>query len=184
MKAIFAIALYTNVIGDQNKLPWGHIKEDMKFFKKTTLNTTLIMGRKTYESLPKHLPDRKIAVLTSDTSIQYPDCVMLHTLDEVLEFAKQEEDAGQKVFVTGGKQIYNLLLPYCDEIYVTHITTKDGSIITGDTAMDIEVLYNIYANPYKILDRFVSDNGYRGTFAKYTRCKNCDDNNELKEKCL
>lgn len=112
-----------SIIGVDNRLPW-HLPADLKHFKEITLNHIVLMGRKTYESIGKPLPKRTNIVLTRDTNFKAPGCIIIHSVLEALQFAEKktnETHKSQEVFVIGGTEIYHLLLPYCDRIYLTLI---------------------------------------------------------------
>ena len=95
-----------------------HIPEDMKYFKKMTIGHPVIMGRKTFESLPnkKPLKDRINIVLTKDENFYADDICICKNIEEVLDLSSIKE-----AFVIGGEQIYNLFLPYCEKAFVTKI---------------------------------------------------------------
>jgi len=118
------------VIGVDNGLPWN-IPEDMKFFRQMTQKKILIMGRKTFESLPGHLPGRfHIVISRSEISAEEPDLKFVSSLDEALKLAqKMIPPWNEEVMVIGGAEIYKLALPKTDRIYLTEIE-KDYS---GDT---------------------------------------------------
>jgi len=110
------------VIGDDQDIPW-YIREDMQFFKKRTSGKIVIMGRKTYESIPeKHRPfkGRTTYVLTRDTSytIDHEDVKIFHDFDKALMVAKLTA-GDDEIMIAGGAQIYNLAIPYTDRIYAT-----------------------------------------------------------------
>lgn len=115
---IVAIAK-NNVIGLDNDLPW-HYPQDLKYFKQMTLNKTVLMGSKTFTSivnrLSKPLPKRDNIVVTRNKSFAYPGVKVVHDLISFLEEPHEEE-----IFVIGGKEIYELSLPYADRLYITHI---------------------------------------------------------------
>jgi dihydrofolate reductase len=106
-------------IGKDNKMPW-HISADLKHFKAITMGHPIVMGRKTYESLPvKPLPGRKNIVLSrKQTNGDNNEIQWLHSLDEFLQLAQNKED---EFFVIGGGEIYKALLPYADKLYITRI---------------------------------------------------------------
>ena len=118
-KAIAAMA-QNRVIGSQNTIPW-HFPEDFKWFKKNTLGATLVMGRKTYESIGKPLPKRTTVVLSRTAQAgDFPDGVhLVRTLDEV-------EGIGQTgpIWLDGGSEVYALGMPRCGELFLT-IIQKD-----------------------------------------------------------
>ncbi len=113
-----------NQIGINNKLPW-HISEDLKYFKCTTSGKTILMGRKTFESIGKPLPNRKNIVLTRDMNFKPDGVTVIHSLEEALEICKNEEN----IFIIGGGEIYSLFLPYADYLYITLV----DKVIYGDT---------------------------------------------------
>lgn len=102
-------------LGKNNDLIW-HFKEDMKFFKDTTMGHTVVMGRKTFESLPKALPGRKNIVISSNSEYQAQGATVVTSVDEALRIADNEE-----IFVIGGGKIYSEFLPYADNLYLTEI---------------------------------------------------------------
>lgn len=124
MKAIVAMA-ENRVIGYEGKIPW-YLPEDLKFFKETTLGHAIVMGRKTYDSIGKPLPGRQNIIL-SRTMTKHPGSegiTIVRSPEELLRLPKSAD-----FFVIGGAEIYKLLLPYCDEIYVTHVHCA----VVGDT---------------------------------------------------
>ena len=105
-------------LGKNNNLIW-HFKEDMKFFKDTTMGHTVVMGRKTFESLPKALPGRKNIVISSNSEYQAQGATVVTSVDEALQIADNEE-----IFVIGGGKIYAEFLPYADKLYLTEINAE------------------------------------------------------------
>src|ERR1051325_5949025 len=113
-RCIAAMSL-NRVIGAGNKIPW-HLPEDFKWFKKLTTGHILIMGRKTFESIGKPLPNRTTFVLTR--SSQPIDGVQVITsLDEIK--SRLPENDARELFICGGAQIYEQTLPLCSELYLT-----------------------------------------------------------------
>lgn len=116
LSIIVAIA-DNDAIGKQQQL-LCHLPKDLKHFKEITSGHTVIMGRKTYESLPNGaLPNRKNIVLSSSKELSYPKCVMVHSLEEALGECKGEEE----VFVIGGAAVYKAALEQADKLYITRI---------------------------------------------------------------
>ncbi len=117
-----------SVIGKGGEVPWK-LRRDMKHFTDTTTGKIVVMGRKTYDSLPKKfkpLPDRKNMILTRDEDFIAPTgCTILRYVEEILELSREEE-----IFVIGGAQVYRQLLPYANKLIVTDIDTE---IEGGDT---------------------------------------------------
>lgn len=105
-------------LGKNNNLIW-HFKEDMKFFKDTTMGHTVVMGRKTFESLPKALPGRKNIVISSNAEYQAQGATVVTSVEEALQIADNEE-----IFVLGGGKIYAEFLPYADKLYLTEIDAE------------------------------------------------------------
>lgn len=106
-------------IGQDNKLLMS-IPDDMKFFRSMTLDSVVIMGRKTLESFPGQAPlkKRENIVITRDNDYQKDGAIIVHSTDEAV---KEAEKYGKPIFVIGGGSIYKQLLPLCDTIYVTKI---------------------------------------------------------------
>jgi len=113
------------VIGNAGTIPW-HLPEDFKFFKATTMGHAILMGRKTYESIGKPLPGRENIVL-SRTMPETPGITIIRSLDELKE--PEFTQGGRDLFVIGGEEIYRLLLPKVQELYVTKVLRT----IEGDT---------------------------------------------------
>ncbi len=129
------VALSKNrVIGSHGTLPW-HIPEDLKFFRDKTKNHIMIMGRKTFESLPNVLPSRfHIVISRNPTKTDHPDVVHVTSIDAALEAAKQclkspIKSWGNEVFIIGGGEIFRQTLSQIDKIYLTQIDQE----IDGDT---------------------------------------------------
>src|SRR5687767_115462 len=103
------------VIGQGNKIPW-HLPEDFKWFKKMTTGQIIVMGRKTFESIGKPLPNRTTIVL-SRTNFQYPGVQTISDLNEIERVIPDVSD--RQIFVCGGAQIYEQTLPLCSDLYLT-----------------------------------------------------------------
>ena len=110
-----------NELGKNNDLLW-HIPEDLKFFKKITINKTVIMGKNTFDSLPNLLPNRKHIVLAQCKSI-FPKEVIVYK--EFNKFLEDYKDSNEEMFVIGGGMIYKLFIDYVDKIYLTEIENED-----------------------------------------------------------
>lgn len=125
MEIIIIAAMASNkVIGKNNDIPW-HIPEELKQFKEKTLGSTVIMGRKTFESIGFPLPERKNIILTKKSSYTQPNCITTHSVEEALALCNLEK----KVFILGGADIFQQTLPITDTIY---LTVLDRSV-EGDT---------------------------------------------------
>ena len=111
-----------NGIGLNGKMPWGHIREDMEFFRGLTTGSTVIMGRVTFESLGnKPLPKRKNIVISSEANVayyfKYNNLFYESSLENALLRLLNEE----QIFIIGGESIYKKAIDYADRIYLTHI---------------------------------------------------------------
>lgn len=108
-----------NAIGKDNSLLW-HISEDLKRFKEITSGHKMIMGRKTFESLPGILPNRHHIILTRDNNfnVDSDKVSIIHNIDEVI---KNYKNSSEEVFIIGGGEIYNLFMPYADKLYLTKV---------------------------------------------------------------
>ncbi|MFQ3229323.1 dihydrofolate reductase [Reinekea sp.] len=109
-----------NVIGRDNKLPW-HLPNDLKYFKQITTGKPVIMGRKTYDSIGRPLPNRTNIVITRDTRFNAEGVKVVNSLDDAIELAEATclVNAQEEVIVMGGAEIYKLCLPRADRLYVT-----------------------------------------------------------------
>lgn len=125
----FIVARADNgVIGKDNGLIW-HMPHDLKFFKETTSGHYVLMGRKSYESVGKPLPNRLNIIITRNTDYSVEGAMVVHSLQEALELAEKQQQ--QEVFILGGGEIYRQALEkkLVDRIYLTEI--KDT--FEGDT---------------------------------------------------
>lgn len=118
MLSLIVAKAKNNVIGKDNKLIW-HLPEDLKRFKKLTTGHTIIMGRKTFESLGRVLPNRHHVVLSSNKSYSIDD-ENVEVIHDISEIDKYVNDYNEN-FVIGGASIYKMLLPYCTKMYITEI---------------------------------------------------------------
>ena len=118
MLSIIVAKAKNNIIGKDNKMIW-HLPEDLKHFKELTTGHAIIMGRKTFESLGKVLPDRKHIVFTQNPDFKVNDnnVEIVHSLLQIQDLIEGEEEA----FIIGGAMIYNFLMPHVKKMYVTEI---------------------------------------------------------------
>ena len=115
MVSIIVAVAQNGTIGDKNSLLW-HISEDMRFFKRTTSGHPVIMGRKTYDSLGRPLPNRTNVVI-SRTAEHIEGCTIARSLEEAIALFPAEEE----IFIIGGAQIYALALEIADRLYITRV---------------------------------------------------------------
>jgi dihydrofolate reductase len=122
-KAIAAMSL-NRVIGVGNKLPW-HLPEDFKWFKQMTTGHVIVMGRKTFESIGRPLPNRTTLVLTR-SPVPIPGVRKISALSEI--DTADPALAGREVFICGGAQVYQQGLPLCSDLYLTLV----NRVVEGD----------------------------------------------------
>lgn len=118
MLSIIVAKAKNNIIGKDNKLLWK-LPADLQRFKELTTGHIIIMGRKTFESLGRVLPNRKHIVFTQNPDFKVNDenVQVVHSMLEIQEYIESEEEC----FVIGGAMIYNLLMPYVNKMYITQI---------------------------------------------------------------
>jgi dihydrofolate reductase len=123
-KAIAAMSL-NRVIGSGNKIPW-HLPDDFRWFKKMTTGHIIVMGRKTFQSIGKPLPNRTTIVLTRS-----PEPVPgVQTISDLSQLDGADPVfAGREIFICGGAQLYQLALPLCSDLYLTLVKRN----VEGDT---------------------------------------------------
>ncbi len=112
---IAAVAL-NNGLGKDNKMIW-HLPDDFKRFKRLTTGHYIIMGRKTFESLPGILPNRTHVIVTRQKDYQPEGAIVAHSIEEAIRLVPQGEDG----FVIGGGEIYRLAMPYADKLEITRV---------------------------------------------------------------
>ena len=117
---MIAAAAENNALGKNNDLLW-HLPDDFKRFKKLTTGHKIIMGRKTFESFPKPLPNRVHIIITRDQNytVNFSDCIIVHSLEAALEEVKNED-----CFVIGGGEIYKQSEAFCTKIELTRVHTS------------------------------------------------------------
>ena len=115
-----------NVIGIDNKLPW-HLPADLKWFREKTMGRHVIMGRKSFESLPGPLKGREIITITKNQKYVHNGCIVKHSVAEALLYAKNE--GATEAMILGGGIIYELTQELWDKLYITDVDVE----IDGDT---------------------------------------------------
>ena len=119
MKKSVIVAIGNNrEIGLDNKLLW-HLPEDLKMFKKHTMNCPIIMGRKTFESIGRPLPGRENVIITRNKNLQIEGCTVVHSLSEAFSICADKE--ANEAFVIGGGEIYKEALSVCDRLYLSQV---------------------------------------------------------------
>ena len=124
MFSIIAAVGKNRELGKKGELIF-HLKEDMRFFKETTMGHKVVMGRRTWESLPFKLPGRTNIVVTSQ-DFGGPD----ETIHDVSDFINRNKDTEEEIFVIGGGKIYAEFLPYASKIYLTEVLAEDSEADT------------------------------------------------------
>ena len=120
-------------IGKNNQLLW-HISEDLKRFKKITEGHQVIMGKKTYESLPfRPLKNRTNIVITDDPSETFDGCITVYSIEEALQHCNEKEES----FIIGGGSVYRQFLPYANKLYLTMVD-KDFEADTFFPKLDLK----------------------------------------------
>ena len=123
--SLIAAMASNRIIGNKGDIPWK-IPGEQKMFKEITLGHTVIMGRKTYETLAKPLPGRANIVVTRQTAYQAPGCLIAHDLAGAIQACAPDEN---EAFICGGGKLYHETLPMAQRIYLTVIP----KVIPGDT---------------------------------------------------
>lgn len=120
---LIVAAAENNAIGKDNQMPW-HLPNDFKYFKKSTLGHSVVMGRKTFESIGRPLPDRRNIILTRDQNYINPDIDVANSIDEVLTYCRDERE----IFIIGGANIYRQTLALAHRVLLTRVHT----VVDGD----------------------------------------------------
>lgn len=167
MISIIAAVSDNNVIGKDNNIIW-HLPDDFKYFKEKTNGHHIIMGRKTFESIGKPLPNRTSIVITHqenygpESTLREPLSIA-HSLEEALQLVHPYET---EVFIIGGSEIYKQALDIADTLYITNVHESfDGDVYFP------EVDYNLWNNIFKKIHEIDENHKQRFTFNIYTRKK-------------
>ena len=132
IKSIIVAIAENNVIGKDNDLIW-HISEDLKRFKRITTGNCIIMGRKTFESIGKPLPNRTSIIITRNKNYKQEGCIIVNSLEEAYLTCKDQKE----VFIIGGGEIYNEAYKSANKLYLTKVHEN----FEGDTFFP-EIQYN------------------------------------------
>ena len=135
---IIAAVSINNIIGNKNKLIWK-LSNDLKRFKNLTTNHSVIMGRKTFESLPNPLPDRDNIVITRDTNYSKPNIQVCSSIEDAINLTKTDTQP----FIIGGGEIYTQTINIVDKIELTRVHEEfDGDAYFPEIPLDIFELIN------------------------------------------
>ncbi|MGM8216399.1 dihydrofolate reductase [Bacillaceae bacterium W0354] len=147
-----------NVIGYQNDLPW-HLPNDLKRFKRITTGHTIVMGRKTYESIGRPLPNRQNIIMTRDSHFTAEGCTVIHSWEELNQYLNDEE-----LFLIGGAELIKQAIPIVDRLYLTIIHHS----FEGDTYFP-----NLNMDDWEVVEKVEGivdeKNKYPHTFYTYDR---------------
>jgi len=160
--SIIAAIAKNGVIGRGGTLPW-HLADDLRRFKRLTMGHTLVMGRKTWESISRPLPGRRMVVITRQTDYRADGVQVAGSLDDALAVAAAAGD--EEAFVIGGAEIYRLAMPRTDRLYLTRVladvdgdacfpefdpqdwTLVDAEMHAADARNDHSFAFEIYERP-------------------------------------
>ena len=157
-KISLIVAMSQNsVIGLNNQLPW-YIPEDLKNFKKITLNHCVIMGRKTYDSIGKPLKDRRNIVISRNNSLLINGVEVVNSLDKAISMV----DDSSEIFIIGGEQIYTISLSLATHLYITKVNAN----YKGDAFFP-----DFIQNDWREVGRedLISDSNLNFSFLKYEK---------------
>jgi dihydrofolate reductase len=124
MISLLVAYAHGRVIGKDGKIPW-RLPNDLRYVKRVTTGHTVVMGRTTFESIGRPLPNRRNVVLTRHNMLEIPGVEVVHSVEEVLAL----DDGLDDLFVLGGENVYRQFLPLADRLYITEIDYKTE----GDT---------------------------------------------------
>jgi len=159
IKLICAISK-NDVIGNENKLPWN-IPEDLKRFKELTSNNWIVMGRKTFDSIGRPLPNRKNIVLSKNKNLRIDSVEVFNSPKEVIESYKNNSDQ-KDLFIIGGTYVYELFLEYSEYLFITHVDKEysgdaffpkidwnEWKLINEESRYDDDEKVNFYFRDFK-----------------------------------
>ena len=156
MISLIAAVSKNRVIGDSNKLIW-HLPADLKRFKELTVDNSILMGRKTYESIGRPLPNRRNIIITKDENYKVDGCEVVNSIEEALLLTSNN------CFIIGGGEIYKQTIDLADKIYLTIIDND----FTGDTYFpEINEKWFVYQEEPGLMDE---KNPYKYKFITYER---------------
>ncbi len=127
MIAIIVATAKGGVIGCKGRMPW-HLSEDLKYFRRTTMGASVVMGRKTFESFEGLLPGRANIIITRNADYKAEGAIVVGSLEEALVKAREQGD-DKNIFIIGGGEIYRQAMDLVDRLYITEIDME----VEGDT---------------------------------------------------
>ncbi|GGD63646.1 dihydrofolate reductase [Paenibacillus nasutitermitis] len=141
------------VIGADNAMPW-RLPAESAHFRRSTVGRTVLMGRKTFQSLGKPLKDRRNVILTRSSQFAHEGCEVVHSLDEAL--SRYNTNPNEELVVMGGEEVYKLFLPFADKLLLTEVE----AVVEGDAyfpAFDENHWQLMDSEPYKQDDKNAYD---------------------------
>jgi dihydrofolate reductase len=158
MITIIAAVGENNAIGKDNKLLW-HLPDDFKRFKELTSNHYIIMGRKTFESFPKPLPNRTHVIITNNKDYTAPGCIIVNSLKSAIESCPKNEE----IFIIGGGEIYKQSLEFSDKIELTIVSTSP----------DADTFFPVFGKEWKLVSEIthLKDDRHKFDFSYKTYIK-------------
>ncbi len=143
--SIIVAASENNVIGVNNDLPW-RLSNDLKFFKQKTTGHSILMGRKTFDSIGKALPNRENIIITRNKNFEMDNCIVKNSIEEAILYCKEKNK--DEIFIIGGDMIYKQSLHLANKIYLTRVHTeiKNGTaffpVLENETwQKEIEIIH-------------------------------------------
>ena len=158
---IIVAASKNNIIGNDNKLIW-HLSNDLKRFKKLTIGHHVIMGRKTFESMPRSLPNRTNVIVTRKKDYLAENAIVANSLDQALSVASEDSQP----FIIGGGEIYKIAMDISDRIELTRVHHH----FEGDTSFP-EIDKSKWIESNRILNKKDDKHDYDFTFITYNKIK-------------
>lgn len=149
-------------IGNNGELPWK-ISEDLKYFKARTLNKCIIMGRKTFDTLGKPLPNRRNVIVTRDKNWSHPGCDVFNNILAAIKHCQTlNEEFGEEIMIVGGAEIYTQTLFLANRLYLTMIDEE----VPGDA------FYPEWENDFELSEKVDrEENGHKFSFCLFERRK-------------
>ena len=172
MKITAIVAVDTKgAMGVENRL-LCHLPDDLKFFKEKTLGKTVVMGRRTYESIGKPLPNRNNIILTRQDNYEVDKCIISHSIPECMDALKATKQGNEEVFIIGGASIFEQTISYWDKIIITVI---DHEFKEADAFFP--KFASLYMNSIdgwtskKLISSHLSDNNHLYSYSVYEICR-------------
>ncbi|RIK75782.1 MAG: hypothetical protein DCC68_20575 [Planctomycetota bacterium] len=165
MLSILVAASTSGVIGRDNALPW-RLSADLRRFRRLTTGHAIVMGRKTYESIGRPLPERTNLVVTRQRDFAAPGCVVVDTIDAAIQRAHEIHGEHDEIFIVGGADIFRQTLDRADRLYLTRVEAD----VPGDTYLPpIDVSHwRLVEQSHHAAD---DKNDHPHTFAVYDRVR-------------